>query len=46
MFGLNTFGGLGLALLVAAIVAGVVAVVAVLGVLIDRVAARHEDAEG
>ena len=43
---LNTFGGLGLALLVIGITAVAVAVVALAGVLIDRVAAGHERGEG
>ena len=43
---LNTFGGLGLALLVTGVAAAAVVVVALVGVLIDRVAAGHDDAEG
>jgi hypothetical protein len=46
MFGLNTFGGLGLALLVTGVVAGAVVVIGLLGFLIDRVAAGHEDGRG
>ena len=43
---LNTYGGLGLALLVAGVVAVAVVAVGVLGVAIDRVAASHDEPEG
>ena len=43
---MNLYGGLGLALAVAAAVAVVTVVVVVAGVLIDRLAARHEEAGG
>ena len=46
MFGLNTYGGLGLALLVAGVVVAVVIVLGIVGVGVDRVAAGHEDQEG